>query len=149
MALTTAAALKQWIETMGLAVDVSNRVSKTPARRPYITIVDRTPVAPGRLEDGGPGTAVETCFIDVWQDWKTQAASGAVIENQSLAAVLEHNLHGSRPADALGKPIIVGGVPGGAGVIYRVKVVGSQQFWDPTIEDLVHNAITVAVWRQM
>jgi hypothetical protein len=141
--------LKQWIETMGLGVSVYSRVSAIPATRPYITIMDRQPLAPRGLEDGGPGEGIETCMIDVWQDWKSVSGSGPTVEDQTLVAKLEHNLQGGRPVDATGHPILVGAVPGGQGIVYRVRVVGSQQVSDPSVENLVHNAITVAVWRQL
>jgi hypothetical protein len=148
VSLSTGAALGQWIRTLGLGLDVSNRISKIPAKRPYITIADNQPMVPGRLEDGGPGTCEETCLIDVWQSWKTQAAAGGQLEDPTIPNRLILAIHGKVPVDNLGKPILATGV-GGTGVIYRVKVVSNHQVSDPSTENLVHNAITVVVWRQM
>jgi hypothetical protein len=149
MALTTAAALKQWFETFGLTgTPIFNRAPSRPQKRPYITITDATPLVPGRLEDGGPGTGVETVLIDVWQDWKSHNNAGALVEDETLPSFLVKKLHGGRPVDASGHPILATGV-GGTGIIYRVIVESVHRFLDQTVEDLVHNSLTVNVWRQL
>lgn len=149
MALTTAAAIKQWIETMGFTGwNIVNRVPPKPLPRPYMTITDQTPLIPGRLEDGGPGVCEELVLIDLWQDWKTQGNSGAILEDSTVPNRLIKLIHGGRPLDNLGKPILATGV-GGTGIIYRCKVSSNHKFSDQSIEDLVHNSLLVTVWRQL
>lgn len=149
MALTTAAALKQWIETMGfVGWNIVNRVPPKPLKRPYMTITDQTPLVTDRWEDGGPGTCVESVLIDLWQDWKTQGNTGAMLQDESVPVRLIKQMHGGRPVDALGKPILATGV-GGTGIVYRVRVVSDHQFNDQSFENLVHNSILVNVWRQL
>jgi hypothetical protein len=148
MALSTAAAVKQWLETMGLGLPVFNRLSSIPRARPYITIVDGQPTAPGTLEDGGPGACVETCMVDVWQDRKQISQAGGTAEDSTLVPRLLKLLQGGRPTDAGGHPILVDGA-GGSGVVYRVRVVSDHKMTDPSTENLVHNALTLALWRQM
>lgn len=137
---------------MGLGVDITSRFSKTPVKRPYITVLDSQPSVPGpsgsRLEDGGPSTLIETVMLDVWQDFKSRASAGGITENMSIVPTLLQKLEGGRPVDSNGHPLTLGSVPNGRGIIYRCRVRSDHKLTDPTVENIVHNAITLEVWRQ-
>lgn len=142
MAQTTAGAVLKLIQTLGtgLPVYIDAPPQKTP--RPYIT-VSRGVLAPGPLEDGGPGTAIEAIHVDVYQDWKK--ADNSMQWDSLVAAKLEHGLHG---AGVLGADRQLFNSPGGTGVLYRLKVVGSNRTQDQTVENMIHDALTVNMWRQ-
>ena len=152
MAFTTGGALKAWIEgNFGLGLVIYRDRAPDDTQAPYITVAESVPMAPGpggnHIEDGGPGTAIETCHIDLWQDMR-KAADGTLAEDQTLIHKLCNQLHGKRPVDSAGKPIMLSSIPGGAGIIYRCKVASCVRMIDPSVENRVHHAVAVQVWRQ-
>lgn len=113
--------------------------------KPYVVVHERIALVPDPLEDGGPGTAVESVQVELWQSWHYATAvpghaAGDIAEDYLLLPALEHGLHGRRT-------VAVGGVPGAAGTVYRVFVRNTTRLVDQ-VEDLIRDAITVDVWRQ-
>jgi hypothetical protein len=143
MAQTTAAAVLKLVRTLNTGLNVWLDKPPDGTKRPYITVTPGV-LAPGRLEDGGPGTAIEPVHIDVYQDWKS-ADNSAVVWDPLVAAKIQHGLHG---AGVLAGDRVLFNSPGGAGVIYRLKLVSSNRLEDQTVENLMRDEIVVNAWRQ-
>lgn len=141
MAQTSGGALKTLVEsilqplmTPPATLVAYRKRAKAGVPRPYVTIQERIALTPDGLEDGGPGTVVETCQVDLFQDWKN-LTTGAIAENYALLPALERGLHGARTAAIAGS------------TCYRVFVTNSVDIPEPEEENLVHAALTVELWR--
>jgi len=138
MAATPEGALKAVVESLlqplvpGLIA--YRKMAKPAVARPYVTIFSLN-LSPDELEDGGPGTCVDTCQVDLWEDWKN-LETGAITENYLLLPALQRGLHGARP------PLVAGRTG------YRIFLVSSIPVPEPEEENLVHNALTVEIWRE-
>jgi hypothetical protein len=135
VSLTTGAALKALVESLSLGIPAFRGQAPKDQVLPYVTVTEEINLTPDGLEDGGPGTAVETAQVDLWQRWHDQT-SGAISENYTLAPSLRKGLHGKRTA------LI------GTAVVYMVRVAGSIRLED-TEADMVRHAITVEVNREL
>lgn len=144
---TTSGAVIALLATLGTGLTFYRDRPKEAAAgqlpRPYGIVTERQGMGAGRLEDGGPGTAIESVHIDIWQDWKS-ADGKTLAEDASIVAKIERGVHGGSPP---GGSRVLGSVPGGAGVIYRTKLTSSHRLEDAN-ENTIHNALVIAVWRQ-
>jgi hypothetical protein len=153
MAKTAAAALLKLIQTLGTGTSVY--LDQAPVsgdgtpKRPYITVSGQNPMTPGpggaTLEDGGPGTVIESVHVDVWQDWKNDKMT-AIVEDPSIPAKIAHGVHGAGALAA--DRVLADGTPGNASVIYRFRLSSAVRMLDPSVENLIHNAMVFACWRQ-
>lgn len=139
MSQTSGAALKTLVESLLQPIDSGivayRKVAKPKATRPYVTIQERIAFSPDELEDGGPGTVVETAQVDLWQDFKN-LTTGQIAENYLLLPALERGLQGAKTAPVGGK------------TVYRVIVTNSLDIPEPEEENLIRNSLTVELWRE-
>lgn len=144
MAATTSGALKVLIESLGLGLSAYQDRAPQEKVRPYVEITEDNPTIPDQLEDGGPGTAVETVFVDLFQDWKdrtpTSPTYGNIIENRTLAPALKRGIHGQRLQS-------IGTFPN-AVVVYQVLLRHSVRLLEEE-GNAVHHALTLEVFRQL
>lgn len=149
MSATTSGALKVLIESLGLGLSAYQdraplRPDGTPQPRPYVVIAEESPLVPGPMEDGGPGTAVETAFADLFQDYRDMTPGsptyGNLKENRTLAAALRRGIHGQRLQS-------IGTAPNAA-VVYMVIVTSSVRLLEED-GNAVHHSLTLDVHRQL
>ena len=144
MALTTGDALKVLIESLGLSLSAGRDHPTQRSKRPYVVITEESPLTPDPLEDGGPGTAVETVIVDLFQDYKDMTAGsptyGKVKESYTLAAGLKRGLHGQRLQS-------IGTAPNAA-VVYMVLLRSSVRLLEED-GNAVHHSLTLDVFRQL
>jgi hypothetical protein len=134
LSATTAGALKALIESLGLSLSAYRDEATAGTARPYVTILEELAMTADPSEDGKAGTVVEMIQIDLWQDWHNQT-TGDIAENYTLAPALRRGIDGVRLA------LI------GTSVTYIALVRHSLRMVEPD-ENLIHNALTVEVYRQ-
>lgn len=144
MAQTCGGALKVLIESLGLGLTANRDRPSQGATRPYVTIEEEIALVPDPLEDGGPGTAIETVQVDLWQDYRdlvpTSITYGNLKENYALAPALKRGLHGARLQS-------IGTSPNDR-VVYMVLVRHSVRLLEEA-DNAIHHAITLEVFRQI
>ena len=133
MSATTAGGLKALIEGLGLSLAAYRDEAPAGTLRPYVTITEELVWVADTIEDGAAATGVETCQVDLWQDWHDQAA-GKIAENYTLAPALKRGIDGARM-------VVIGTT-----LPYTALVRHSLRQLEPT-ENLVHHSLTVEVWR--
>lgn len=134
MAATTAGALKALIESLGLGISAYRDEAPAGTTRPYVTIIEEIALVTDPSEDGVGATVVETCQIDLWQDWHN-STTGGVAESYTLAPALRRGIDGARLA------LI------GSALTYQALVRHTLRQVEP-VENVVHHAMTVEVFRQ-
>lgn len=135
MATTTARALKDLIESLGLGLAAYGDEPPQQTKRPYVVVLEEILFVPDPLEDATATTGIETVQIDLWQDWR-DLSSGKLLEDYTLAPRLRRGLHGARTA------LI------GTAIVYAVVVAHSIRLLDPNV-NAVHHAITCEVHREL
>ena len=146
---TSAGALKQYIEGLGLGISVDRDRASVGAKLPYITVTEGLNTVFDGMEsidaESPYRTVVEMCQIDVWQGWRDPNTND-ITESYTLVPSILRALHQAR-------------LPASPTVNYGVIVIGSRRMTEldttPTLPDgsvqstgLVHNAITVNIRRQ-
>jgi hypothetical protein len=135
VSLTTANALKAWIEAGGLGVTVYRDRPPEGTAYPYVTVHEGISEVPSGTDNAfcaDDFTIVEQVQVSLWQQWKDKA-SNAVTESYTLAAALRRLLNGAQLATA---PTRVFGVR----VTNRVRALDVDN-------DVVHDALTVDIDR--
>lgn len=99
---------------------------------PYITIADG--ISTSRLDTSAPGfiERAEIVQIDVWQK-RTSAA-----EDSTLPLTLERLLEAAT----------LTALSGGAGTVYRLRVLGGRRMFEPDTR-IVHHALNVVATRRI
>jgi len=142
VSLTTANALKAWIEAGGLSItcyrdrapDAVEDLLQS-AGTPYVTIHEGISEVPSGIDNAfcaDDFTIVEQVQVSLWQRWK-DPTSNTVNESYTLAAALRRLLNGAQLATA---PTRVFGVR----VTNRVRALDVDG-------DLVHDAFTLDIDR--
>ena len=135
MPYTTAGALNVLINSLNLGVTAYRDRAPAGTALPYVTVTEGLDLTPDALEDGGVGTAVETCQVDLWQHWKDQV-TGSVAENGLLAPALIRGLHGKRTQQI------------GSSTVYTVRVISAPRLLEEE-NNVVHHPITVEINREI
>lgn len=134
-ATTTAKALKDLIETLGLGLTAYGDKPPQQAKRPYVVVLEEIALVPDALEDNKATTGVETVQVDLFQDWRDMA-SGKLLEDYTLKPRLLRGLHGARTASI------------GTQIVYVVRVSHSLRLVDEPQNEVRHT-ITAEVWREL
>jgi hypothetical protein len=147
-AVSSAGALKQYIESLGLSISAYRDWAPDGATFPYITITEGINLVFDPMEtqetEANYRTAVEMVQIDLWTPWRN--AGGSLVENKALALSVARKLHDAR-------------LPASPQVVYGVSVVGIVRLLDidievkqadgTTFQGIVQYTITANLWRQI
>jgi hypothetical protein len=138
MALTSAGALKAYIEGLGLSLSAYRDFAPVSATRPYITIHESLAIAPETLH--GPDSAqvgVEIAQVDVWYPLRA-ADTGATADAPSTVASLVRSLQGAS-IPQYGSPLKM---------VYACLVRNVNRLVELQ-NDLVGYHITLHLWREL
>lgn len=137
MAMTSAGALKAFIEGLGLSITVFRDEAPDGQAYPYVTVAEAIATVPDLngtpWNKSSPATVVEHAQVDVWQTWKNADNSRA--ENYTLAPAIKRALHGSK-------------LPATPTRAWGVKLVNAVHLLERD-NNVVHDAITVAIYRDL
>jgi hypothetical protein len=98
MAATTAAAVKAYLEGLGLGVPVFRDEAPAKQSLPYITVREDVANVPDLDGDQGDPdaehTTAETVQVDLWQTWRNPQTA-AVVESYTLPKQIQRALRGA------------------------------------------------------
>jgi len=127
--------LKDLIETLGLGLSAYGDRAPQLTKRPYVVVLEELALTPDPFEDMKATTGVETCQVDLYQDWR-DLTSGKLLEDYTLAPRLRRGLHGART------PLVA------SLIVYVIRVMHSIRMLDEAGNE-VHHALTVEVYREL
>lgn len=134
MALSSGAAVKAKIETLGLGLAAYRDRPPAGQPLPYVTVHERIDLRPDESGDNGAGVTVrELVQVDLWQQ-RRNPTTKAMTEDPTLADALAAGLHGSQLVNV------------GSKRVYGVQLQSSVRVPEKDT-NLIHDALTVELSR--